>query len=225
MQAPSSIAVLLLLCVYSIEAPIAHADLIVESFQDVIWDRTNKPSGPAPITFGLAADANASTNQINAFSIGIRIVPKAGASGSFEIKSVSLPDTNPIFPIYTPVLQKLNGGLQTISGDNAIFANVTIPVSGSNLFQAQLYSPGNDASGLFEIYADYETTNYFTTTEFDGLKFANIPGSGIAPGVLLGAVEITITAVPEPSCITLAGISLVALMAARRRRKLFNLNI
>jgi hypothetical protein len=199
-----------------------RADLILDSIPNAVWDRTFQPIGPSPVTFRVFSDLNVPTeNQMNAFSLGIRIVPTAGASGSLAIQSVAASGSNSVFNPFAipPVLANLGGGLQTISGENAVFSNVTIPQTGRNLFTAQFFSPGNDALGLFEVYADRDTTSYFTTTEFDGLKYSNVPAAGPAPGTLLGSFQVNASAVPEPSSAFLAIASLGLVSLARRFRK------
>ncbi len=197
---------------------IVDAGLILDSFQVLNWDRVTEPGTSGVVTFRVTSDqVLPNDNQLNAFSVGLRIVPQAGAKGSLAIHSVVVPAANPVFAAYAapPALKDGGGGVQTISGDNAAFANVTIPASSLGLFQAKFFSPGNDALGRFDVYADRDTTNFFTTTEFDGLKFSNVQAVGDPQGVLLGFIQVS--AVPEPTSISLVTASLLAWRLVRRR--------
>ncbi len=214
------LALLCLVLISSFSTSVVNADLILDSFQDANWDRVLEPGGSVPVTFRVSSDqVSPIANQLNAFSVGLRIVPRDGAVGSIAILGVNVPDTNPVFLSYAipPALNDLGGGLQTISGDNAAFQNVSVPGSGLALFQARFFSPGNTALGTFDIFADRLTTSYFTTTEFDGLKFSNVQAAGNPQGVLLGSMHVTAT--PEPATVILATGSLTACVLARRRRR------
>ncbi len=122
---------------------VVNADLILDSFQVLNWDRQAEPGASALVTFRVTSDQVPPTdNQLNAFSVGLRIVPQSGAQGSVAVHSVVVPHTNPVFALYAapPALKDVGGGLQTISGDNSAFSNVTIPASGLGLFQARFFS-------------------------------------------------------------------------------------
>lgn len=214
------LSLLCLVLLSSLTTKIVNADLILDSFQAMNWDRLSEPSNSPLTAFRITSDQVSPTaNQLNAFSVGLRFVAQDGATGSVAVHSVVVPDSSPVFAAYAAplALKDVGAGLQTISGDNAAFANVTVPTFGLGLFQARFFSPGNDALGVFNVYADRETTNYFTTTEFDGLKFANVSGFGGPPGVLLGSI--TVTAVPEPGSISLVTASLLTWVVAKRRRR------
>jgi hypothetical protein len=194
----------------------SRADLVLNLVGDSSWDRVQIPSGPSPFLFIVTSDLSApAANQLNAFNVGVRIVPTAGAVGTISFQSVSVPPSNSIFtnfaapPSIVPVLD-----FHAINGENAAFANVAIPNTGRSLFQAQIYSPNNNALGKFDFYADRETTNYFTTTDFDGLKFKNVQLGGDVNGAYLGSL--TITAVPEPSSLVCAIILGGAMFGFRR---------
>ncbi len=215
-------AILTLVCLvlgFSLATKPVSADLILDSLQAVVWDRATEPVSSSSVTFRVSSNQVSPTaNQLNAFSVGLRFVPRDGAVGSLAIVSVVVPDTDRVFASYAgPLgLNDLGGGLQTVSGDNAAFLNVTVPASGLSLFNARFFSPGNDALGTFDVFADRLTTSYFTTTEFDGLKFSNVQTLGSPQGELLGSIQVVAT--PEPSSVILGIGSLAACVIARRRR-------
>lgn len=198
----------------------SKADLIVVSFGDLNWDRQLDPAGPAALNFSIASSGGApSTNELNAFNLGLRIVPTAGAKGTLAIQSISAPVDNPVFTNFAanPSLVSLLD-TQVISGENGPFANVTIPPSGRNLFTARFFAPNNDALGKFDIYFDRDTSNYFTTTAFDGFKFQNVDASVNANGFYAGSFNVT--SVPEPSTITLTILGLSMWLGRRKRHRL-----
>ncbi len=192
------------------------ADLYLNAIGDLSWDRVQNPTGPSPFLIGVSSNSDAPfDNKLNAFNIGIRILPTAGALGTISIQSVTIPNSNAVFTSFavSPSLVSVQD-FQVINGENAVFENVMIPATGRSLFQAQLFSPNSLAQGKFEIYAERETTNYFTTTTFDGAKFQNVPLNGVANGVYLGSL--TVTAVPEPSSLLVAILAGIALSGFRR---------
>lgn len=199
----------------------AKGDLVLNLIGELNWDRSTDPLGPAAVLFGLTSNDDApNANELNAFNVGLRILPAAGASGVISIQSVGIPSSNSVFPSYAtiPILSSV-GDVQTVSADNAAFANVSIPSSGRNLFQANFFSPTDDAIGKFEIYADRETTNYFTTTEFDGAKFQNVPTFGDVKGAYLGSFTVSVSSVPEPNTLLCWLMSLSTARGLRYRKR------
>ncbi len=199
---------------------IALADLILDVISDNTWDRTSDPSGIS-ITFRVSSNTSApNANLINGFSVGLSLIPDATAEGELRLLSVSVPQANPVFPTYAapPNLQNLADSLQTISADNGVFANVSVPAGGLNLFTVRVASPANDARGQFRVFADPNTSNYFITSEFEGLKFGNAPlGAGGASGVLLGTIDVS--AIPEPTSAIFLGIVCAIAVASRQNRR------
>lgn len=201
---------------------IACADLVLGLVGDKTWDRNSQPAGPDPVLFTVQSNnVSPSDNLMNAFSVGLRLVPSNGATGSIVLQAVSIPQNNPVFATYGGgdlVLSTIDSTFKTISADNSAFANVSIPAAGRSLFTAQFSSPGNNASGRFDIYADPTTSNYFTTTNFNGNPFGNAIAN--QNGIYLGSIN-AITAVPEPSSILFASATagLFVLYVARKRMR------
>ncbi len=202
-----NLAIFLITLSTLLAAESARADLILLLNEDVLWNR-GLESEPGRFIFSVASNSNPpDANQMNAFSVGIRVVRGAGSQGSLLVGEVHTPTTNRVFPNYaTPpiLIQQEEASFWTVSADNSIFSDVSIPATGLQLFELQLRSPTNDAVGEFLIYADRLTSNYFTTSEFEGLKFGNVPYDDQLPpdsGVLLGRIRVTV--VPEPGSLLL----------------------
>ncbi len=79
----------------------SKADLILSVIGDFQWDRQLTPRRPTAVNFSIASSGGApSTNELNAFNLGLRIVPTAGAKGTLAIQSISVPVDNPVFTTY-----------------------------------------------------------------------------------------------------------------------------
>jgi len=190
------IRLLVLILFVSFYSPsIACADLVVSSIAEKIWDRAANPDQSPVITLAVRADANANVpNELNAFNIGLRIIPGTLASGSVEINAVSVPVNDAVFPAYGPepfiTFPLLD--VPTVNGINEAFQNAQVTTSLS-FFSFTLSSPSNDAIGVFDIYVVPEFTSYYTTTEFEGFQFENVKSGA---DVYLGSIRVS--AVPEP---------------------------
>ncbi len=59
----------------------------------------------------------------------------AGSTGSLVVSSVAQPSANRVFASYAaPLSLVLQDSVYSVSGDNAVFANVSVPASGIRLF-------------------------------------------------------------------------------------------
>lgn len=194
----------------------ARGDLVIEGFGDIIWDRMVMPGESMEVDFGVAANGDVNVpNQLNAFNVGLRFVPTAGAVGGLTAGTVSPSDENSVFPAFNPppFISFPAADVPTVNGNNQAFENVSITQPRS-LFALTFTSPMNDALGQFQVFGVPEFTSYFTTTEFDGFRFGNVPDGA---DVLLGTVTVTSTAVPEPT--SLLGVALVTAGIAYRMRR------
>ncbi|MCC6510640.1 MAG: PEP-CTERM sorting domain-containing protein [Pirellulaceae bacterium] len=194
---------------------LAQADMILNSVGTIEWDPAALPGGPGPITISVSANSTPpNDNVLNAFSVGLRFVAEPGATGALRISSVAQPTTDRVFANYSaPLVVALQDSVYSVSGDNAQLENVAITASGRRLFEMFLAPQGANVSGSFLIVADGPKSNYFTTTEFDGLKYGNV-GSG---DFVLGRVNINVTSVPEPATTLLLSLAGGWLVWRRKR--------
>lgn len=207
-------SVLLLLLGVFHSPRLARGELVLGLIGDTVWDRVEQPAGSPLITFSILPGGSATPpNALNAFNLGLRIVPMAGAVGRLEIGSVSPSLENSVFDAFNPppFVSFPAPDVPTVNGSRQTFSNVEASAQ-RNLFDLQFVSPASDALGTFEIYAVPEFSNYFTTSEFDGYKYGNVP---IGPDVTLGSIRIT--AVPEPSSMVLLALTLASLLGRRHR--------
>lgn len=191
--------------------PAVHADLILNGFGTVAWDRGAMPSGSQAITFAVTPNLDSNdVNTLNSFGIGLRIVPKSGATGTLSAGTPSKAIAESVFDTFSPALNITipSPGVPTVNGNNFGAVDVTL-TNRRNLFDLAFTS--TDAAGGFDIYAVSEFTSYFPSTEFDGLKFANVTG----PDVLLGTIKVS--AVPEPSSAALLALAGIASVFWRKR--------
>jgi hypothetical protein len=184
------------------------ADLVLNTFSDVTWDRTINPAASPRITFSTSIDdLIVNGNEINAFNVGLRFVPTSGAIGTITAFDRNVPVANPVFTAFDAITPGIsdNPGIPTINGYNSESTDVLVTGT-QNLFSIVAISESNDALGLFEVYAVPEFTSYFDLLEFDGFRFSNVPvspGESFGPDVLLGRINVTATAVPEPMSLVL----------------------
>lgn len=193
------------------------ADLVVgTNLFNLEWDRSADPGGSSSVVIPILWDGvgnDGSDNLITSFNFGFRI--EGGTSGSLAIEpsSVAFPTVNPIFSSFatpTPVLSTPAPGVVGIAGENAVFANVSVPTSGKNAVVLNFGS--TDAVGTFNIYADEIFSSYYRVGADDVAPFAN---EWVDQKVLIGTVTVTNTAVPEPGSWLIIG---AALAAASMRR-------
>lgn len=215
MRSPLLLICTLSLAIFAGSTDVARADMILNSVGTIEWDPAALPGGPGPITISVSANSTPpNDNVLNAFSVGLRFVGEPGSTGSLRISSVAQPTTDRVFANYAaPLVVAFQDSVYSISGDNAQSENVTITASGRRLFEMFLAPQGANVSGSFLIVADGPKSNYFTTTEFDGLKYGNV-GTG---DFVLGRVNINVTSVPEPSTTLLLSLAGGWLVWRRKR--------
>ncbi len=179
-------------------ASYASADVVLNMIGTTQWDRSIDTMNSPKVSFTISIDSNTNfPNELNAFNLGLRIVPTIGATGSLATGTVSMASVDSVFDAFQPALF-INfpvPDVPTVNGSRQTFADVVISAD-RTLFDLDFTSPSNDALGTFQIFAVPEFANFFSTTEFDGFKFANVPEGN---DVLLGSINVTASAVPEPS--------------------------
>lgn len=195
----------------------AHADFVLEGFGASSWDRTNNPAASPLMTLQISPNPTPGIDEIYGFSLGLRFVPQASASGTLALSSASEPTANSVFTYEpgAPILFEVEPGVFTISASKDEFTNTQITAT-RNLISFTANSPLNDASGLFDIYAVPDYTSFFRTTDFDGIAFGNVPFAG--GDVFLGTINASITAVPEPTSLILVSLAASAGHGVRYRQ-------
>ena len=191
-----------------------QAGIVLVGFGTVNWNRSAQPLASPSIDFGINIDGNnAVSNTLNSFNLGLFIVPQAGATGAIAFTAATAPSSSPVFTAF----DNLNStqpslGVTAVTGINS--GGVDFVLTGPrNLFGIQL-TTANSAVGRFDIFAVPEFSNYFSTTQFDGLKYGNAP---TGPNVLLGTIFVT--AVPEPGSILFLAIAIAWLGSVRLGRR------
>lgn len=204
-----------------------RADLVLEMVTPVVWDVSASPDGLFDVLFTVRSNGQSNTrDELNSFSLALRIVPTEGAVGQLVWDSMRLPPDNSTFPSYdgNPVFTQ-SGDVTTFSVSNGEFLNGVprnVAVTGirTNLLAARFSSPmvgGVRApiSGRFLVYAVANQTTFFTA-EFDEFKFANIPEGSDDPGELLSMDGVLV--IPEPSSGALCLVAALSVLQVGRRR-------
>ena len=207
-----SIGLLAWLCIFQATATV-RADMILNTLGNIEWNPILQPGGPGPISISVSSNGNApNDNVMNAFSVGLRLVAEPGSTGALTIASVAQPSANRVFANYAaPLSLVLQDSVFSVSGDNAVFANVSVPASGLRLFDMLLAPQDANVSGSFLIVADGLKSNYFTTTEFDGFKYGNIGNADFVLG------RLNISTVPEPCTSLLLSLACAGIYWRRKR--------
>jgi hypothetical protein len=209
----------------------AHADLLsVGTGLTVTWDRTAQPSGSAVMTIPIFNSNTSDPRGLAGWTLAIRIVPEAGATGTLAFGTFSYPaneiisPSSNIVPAGSPSVTTSSNGIQVGASNSDLSTNGQnpVPASGAALFSVNYTS--TDALGTFDIYAWNRTSGAgsYWTDQFGlgNTGFTNIPSA--APSVndlLLGTV--TVTATPEPGTMLLAFLASggIATHLVRRRRR------
>jgi hypothetical protein len=187
-------------------SPSSVASALSITGEDLVWNQLD----PSPIYIVGIQNLEASTDPLFAWSLGLEIVPDAGAVGTLQFDSATLP------PDYlldgrsgglTPALSGPTTSIAPIGDSDSDFTGIEVPSTGKNLLATTLVA-SPDAQGLFRIFAvgdPFTGSNWFSDDFENTRAFANVPFTG-------GPVEIgSITIVPEPSTAALATIGFVAI--------------
>ncbi len=190
-----------------------QAGIVLAGIGTVNWDRIAQPLASPSINFGANIDGNiAVSNTLNSYNLGLRIVPQVGATGTIAFTTATASTSSSIFTAFDNLnTTQPAPGVTAVTGINTGRADLVL-AGPRNLFAIQV-TTANNAVGKFDIFAVPEFSNYFTSTNFDGLKYANAP---VGPDLLLGTI--VITAVPEPGAIVLFTLPMAWLTFARLSR-------
>lgn len=194
------------------------------------------PGGFGSFTFTVTNDAGALTEDFLGWVIGVQILPVGGTIGSLTIGGLSQPGTNPLpagaVELTQPTLSLLANSA-TINGSDQYYLTSSVATIGGFVNTVDSNASYNlgvlsvtasvDALGTWNVYAVQQGGSFYKTYWTDGgltdLDFGNFPrgANGSNTSLLLGSLSV----VPEPSGLALAGTALagVAWAARRIRRK------
>jgi hypothetical protein len=221
---------LTLVASFAIAPALAHADLLsVGTGLTITWDRTSAPSGSAVMTIPILNSNTSDPRGLSGWSLAIRIVPEAGATGTLAFGSFSYPaneiisPSSNLTPAGSPALVTSANGVKVSASNSDLSVNGqnSVPATGAALFSVNYTSA--DAVGKFDIYAWNQTNglgSYWVDQNGNNTGFTNIPSA--SPSVndlLLGTI--TVTATPEPGTMLLAFLASggIATHLVRRRRR------
>lgn len=197
------------LAVLILTASPALADHLTLTGQNLSWN----PANPSPVFTVGVENSDATTDHLLAWSLGLEIVPAAGALGTVKFAGFIDPTSPSDY-----LLDGDSAGLLTLAafpttsiapiGDNTVSATgVPIPATGKFLLQVNFVA-SPDARGTFDIvvHADQFTGAYWSGLSLEAQSFLNAP----LPG---GSTKIgQLSVVPEPATWLMAG--QVALLGA-----------
>jgi hypothetical protein len=166
-----------------------------------------------------------------AWTLGLRIVPLNGATGTVTLveSSVAYPTSGTnIFPTVFPVAKPTIGdnnpaaGDYTFSASDGTFTGVTVPNSatGKAMMTFQVSASAN-ASGTFALQLVDPTgqSNTFWNDQDNNAREFLVNNAAFVSGVEIGQFSVA-AAVPEPGSLLLTGsVALIAGWRARRKRR------
>jgi len=192
---------------------------------------TMAPGASGTFRFSATNDAGAITADFLGWAMGFQVRPSGVTSGSLTIGSLSQSPVNPMpvgdLEFNQPLLLTLaNTG--TINGSTQFWAmsaaslDTLGTIAGStsvNLGDLGI-TASPSADGVWNVYAvqqaDPFAKTYWNNAVPADVQFGNLPQSAGNSSVLIGTI--TVTAVPEPSTMSLAGFAVVAAGWVARRR-------
>jgi len=202
------------LLVFAVVAP-ARGDSLTISAGNLDWNGI----GSSP-TYTIGIQNPTSTAQVlYAWQLGLAIVPEAGATGSLEFASATVPGNNYVLasiePNTTGLLPVFSGPSTSISliGD-ASSANQGVSLAaGSSYDLLSLTFVGSRARGVFDIEAmpvGLASGSGWYSSNFNAQGFANAN---------LGPVTVGQASIPEPQSVVLLLSGLLTLLACRLVRR------
>jgi hypothetical protein len=178
----------------------ARGEFFTLSGEDLNWNPQTQPSPQFVVGIG---NPNNATNALFAWSLGLEIQRGAGAVGSLEFASASLP------PNYllanrsdglVPAFAGPSTSILAIGDTDSQFQGIQVPVSGANLL-ATTFTATPGTRGEFQILvvpsvSPFVNGAYWFSSDFTKpLDFANVPFGG--PAIAIGEVTVT-SPIPEP---------------------------
>lgn len=196
-----------------------NAGLVLGGFGDVSWTVAGTPSISPRLSVTLNTGGG-TLNGLNGMSLGIIITPRTGATGTIEYHDALAPLSNAAFAGYSIGNSSPFTGLTVVDVyDSVNPGSNTLITSAKGIVDLRFTTTG--ATGLFDIFAYPDFTNYFYVPA--GLETGEASFSNISPpsNFLLGTLDIPsgTSAVPEPGMVSLVVATGVVSGLIRRRRK------
>jgi hypothetical protein len=213
----------------AIVTPAKGGSLALGTGESLSWTPSTQPSSPT-FTVSVENPGGAVTEQVIAWSLGLAIVPEAGASGTASFATATQP-SNYLFASDSSGISQSppTSPVQLLANDVATDTGQVVPSTGANLL-ALTFSATAGAHGVFDIvaYGNSVAGSYwipntatFPTTAFGNAPFASNDPTGFGAPVTLGTLTLVLpSSVPEPhSAILLLCGSGAALLLCRRARR------
>lgn len=183
---------------------------------------TIQPGGSGTLTLSLTnLNSGTAISTFNAWSMGLQLLPRAGATGSATIVSAALPATNAALadpedpPLFSPgetLSVPANGSTvyTLVASGNKTAAETTFSLGQQYNVADLAISLSGDASGAWDLYAVNNANGIAAWTSAPPVvtsSYGNLPQADGNTGSLLVG---TVSAVPEPGGFLLAGTGLAA---------------
>ena len=166
------------------------------------------------------ANAGSSVTTFNGWTLGLQLLPQGGATGTLTMTGISNPTTNSALTVPdTPTF--INSTLNTATngttaykyvGISNVDATTTTFALGQSLNLMSLaMSSSAGAAGTWNLYAVNQSPSQSAWLDVTGLgtDYGNVPATN-GTSLLVG----TVTVVPEPGSMVLAGLAGVVVFAA-----------
>lgn len=186
------------------------AVITLETGLQTTWDRQATPAASPSLTLRFA-NGDATSAVLYGFSLGLRFVPTAGATGTLTVATAVNPLVQPVFSsIKTPQVNPFpDFGYTSLSIVNATFQDTTLTSTNANAVTFALAS--TNALGTFDIVVDGDPgLSNWVDTEGGEFAFGNANGTSLTIGKM-------VVMVPEPSTAALVALGATLLVWERVR--------
>jgi hypothetical protein len=215
------VRILVLICVMTEGTSAVPAASLSLTADNITWAPAVSGSVRPSMLIGLLkTQTHKHPDLLAGWQLNLKLQPLGAATGTLQFNSATLPAANYL-------LEGNSAGLLTtidaagttliaIDDDDTLPLGVPVPASGKGLLSLNFTTP-NSALGTFQLIAlppPGGFTQWSDATPTDRF-FTNVPSGSTSPIVLA-----TITLVPEPSTIVMAGLAALLLASKLGRRTL-----